>query len=235
MKVGAAGRGGTVLPPGLSDTTFPDDDVNLMAQEEQALATALMLRCATARHRRLAAAGAAGRRRQAMYRGSTPGRRPNKRQECDLGLHKILRDYFGADGQAPVHNEKDFERRFRVLQDVFLRIFEAVKDQPSFRQHINATGRPQAHHMQTVVAAFRVIAYGEAYDRAEEYVRLSRSSITVATKNLISFIVRRSLPQYLRQPTQDELRAIVKRNAERGLPGCIGSIDCSHWRWASCP
>lgn len=146
-----------------------------------------------------------------------------------------MRDNFGFDSQAPVYNEEDFQRRFRVPRDVFLRILDAVKDQPSVWQRINATGRPQAHPMPKVVAVFRVIADGAAYDRADKYVRLSRSSIAVATKNLMSFIVRRFSPLYLRQPTEDKLRAIMKRNAERGLPGCIGSIDCSHWRWTSCP
>lgn len=28
---------------------------------------------------------------------------------------------------------------------------------------------------------------------------------------------------------------IVARNAQRGLPGCIGSIDCTRWKWTSCP
>lgn len=223
-----------VLPSGLSDTTFAHDDVDLRAQEELALATALTLRRATARRRILAAAarlGAAGERRTAapflavhLTSGGT----------LTWGFKTSCATTSGLTART-VYNEEDFERRFRMPRDVLLRIFDAVKDQPSVWQRINATGRPQAHPMPKVVAVFRVIADGAAYDRADEYVRLSRSSIAVATKNLMSFIVRRFSPQYLRQPLEDKLRAIMKRNAERGLPGCIGSIDCSHWRWTSCP
>jgi len=78
-----------------------------------------------------------------------------------------VRDYFGVDGQDPVFNEHDFETRFRVPRAVFRRVYSEVKDAPFFRRRINATGRPQAHPLQKVVAAFRVLANGEAADRAD--------------------------------------------------------------------
>jgi len=68
-------------------------------------------------------------------------------------------------------------------------MYEAIRDRPLWRQSINATGRPQAYALQKLVAAFRVLAYGESYDHAEEYVRLSKSTIEVATKKLIELIV----------------------------------------------
>jgi len=42
-------------------------------------------------------------------------------------------------------------------------------------------------------------------------------------------------PAYVRQRTPAELKRILERNAQRGLPGCMGSLDCSHWEWANCP
>jgi len=96
------------------------------------------------------------------YVGSVPGRRPNKRRNFRSGLRAILRDYFGLNGEPPVYDGRDFERRFRVPRSVFIRVYNAVKDRPFFAQRINATGRLQAHPLQNVVAAFQVIAYGEA-------------------------------------------------------------------------
>jgi len=93
----------------------------------------------------------------------------------------------------------------------------------------------QAHSLQKVVAAFRVIAYGEAADRADEYVRLSRTTIATSNKLLMDFIVKRWGPTYLRQPNQDELSQIMERSKERGMPGCIGSLHCCHWEWHQCP
>lgn len=85
------------------------------------------------------------------------------------------------------------------------------------------------------MATFRILAYGEAYDRQDEYVRQSRSTIAECTKSLMAFIVRRFGPTYLRNPTDAEFTVILTRNAQRGMPGCLGSIDCSHWKWTACP
>jgi len=116
------------------------------------------------RYRRRIRRSRLGRRR---YIGSVPGRRPNKHRDFRSGLRAIVRDYFGLDGSPPVHDEADFERRFRVPRSVFLRIYHAVRGRPFVAQRNNATGRPQAHPLQKVVAAFRVIAYGEAPDRTD--------------------------------------------------------------------
>jgi len=183
--------------------------------------------------RRRARARRIARRRQ--YHGSTAGRRGNKRRDFAAGVHNILRDYFGVGGLPPIYDERDFETRFRVPRSVFRRVYLAVKDEPFFQQRINATGKLKAHPLQKVVAAFRVITYGEAADRAGEYVRLSRTVIATSTKLLMEFIVRRWGPTYLRRPNQDELNTIMERNKERGMPGCMGSLDCCHWEWHKCP
>ena len=153
------------------------------------------------------------------YRGSTAGRRGNKRRAFAAGLQGILRDYFGVGGLPPIYDEREFETRFRVPRAVFRRIYMAVRDEPFFQQRIDATGKLQAHPLQKVVAAFRVIAYGEAADRADEYVRLSRTTIATSIKLLMDFIVKRWGPTYLRRPSQDELNQIMERNKERGIPG----------------
>jgi len=114
------------------------------------------------RYRRRIRRSRLGRRR---YIGSVRGRRLNKHGDFRSGLRAILRDYFGLNGSPPVYDEADFERRFRVPRSVFLRIYHAVKGRPFFAQRINATGIPQAHPLQKVVAAFRVIVHGEAPDR----------------------------------------------------------------------
>ena len=117
---------------------------------------------------------------------------------------------------------------------VFNRLFRAIHDQPGWRRTVNATGRPQAHDIQKVSAALRVLGYGEPFDRSDEYMRLSRSSIDVYTRRLTHFIIDKWESTYLRRPTAEELEHILRRNAARGLPGCIGSIDCTHWTWARC-
>jgi len=137
--------------------------------------------------------------RRGRYRGSLPGRRPDKASDFDAGLNNILREYFGVDGQSPIYNEQDFETRFRVRRAVFRRGYLSVQDTPFFVRHINATGLQQAQPLQNVVAAFRVLAYGEAEDRADEYVRISRSTIHLSVKSLVRCIVSKWKSTYLRR------------------------------------
>jgi len=111
----------------------------------------------------------------------------------------------------------------------------AAKDEPFFQQRNNATGKLQEPSLQKVVAAFGVIAYGEAADRVEEHVRLSRTVIAKSTKVLMESNVKRWGPTYLRRPNQDKLNTVTERNKQRGMPGCMGSPDCCLWEWHQCP
>jgi len=173
--------------------------------------------------------------RRWLYRGSTTGRRGNKRRDFAAGVHAILRHYFGVGDLLPIYDDWDFETRFRVPSAVFWRIYLAVKDYPVFQQRSNATGKLQAHPLQKVVAEFRGIASGEAADLTDEYVRLPRTVISKSTKLLMEFIFKRWGPTYLRRPNQDELNTMMQRKKERGMPGCMGSLDCCHWEWHQCP
>lgn len=109
---------------------------------------------------------------------------------------------------------------------VFVRIYRALQDKPWWKQAVNATGRLQSHPLQKLVAAFRVLGYGEAADRADEYCRISSTTIDLAVKKLIEFIGDEYGPVYFRHPNDAEMAIFLKRNAERGMPGCMGSLDC---------
>ena len=162
------------------------------------------------------------------HHGSVRGRALNKKRDLNLGLRNILRDYWGVDGEPPVFDEADCESRFRMPRAVFMRVYNDIKDKPFFRQLVNATGRPQAHRLQTVVASPRVLGNGEAADRPDEYVRLSKSTTNAAVESFIEFIVNKYESTYVRAPTNEDIARILAFNEDRGLPGCIGSLDCSH-------
>lgn len=84
----------------------------------------------------------AGRVSKIRYRDSVPGRRGNKRRDFGIGLHNIICDCFGIDGRTPVYSEQSIVQRFRVPCSVFLRVFDAVKDEPGFTRTANAIGMP---------------------------------------------------------------------------------------------
>jgi len=129
--------------------------------------------------------------RRWLYRGSTAGRRGNKRRDFAAGVHATMRDCFGVGGVLPIYDDRDFKTQFRVPRAVCRRMYLAVMDEPFFQQRINPTGKLQAHPLQKVVVTFRVIAYGEAADRVDEYVRLFRTVLAKSTKLLMEFIVKR--------------------------------------------
>lgn len=91
-------------------------------------------------------------------------------------------------------SEVDFEGRLRVPRCVFECIYEAIKHNPFWSRRINETRKPQPYPLQKLVAAFRVLANGETYDGSDEYVRLSRSTVAVATSKLVEFIVDEYAP-----------------------------------------
>ena len=66
-------------------------------------------------------------------------------------------------------------------------------------------------------------------------MRLPRTTIDKATKLLIEYVVDELGPVYRRPPIQREFERIFARCALRGMPGCQGSLDCSHCEWAGCP
>jgi len=202
-------------------------------EDELELAAVLGARaCFGARRARLAVCAGHVRKRPG---GSRRGRRPYRQRDFDLGVFAILRDYFGVDGRPLLYGDGEFEDRFRMPCPVFNRLFRAIYDQLFWRHSFNATDRPQARAIQKVAAALRVLGYGESFDRADEYCRLSRSTIDDATHRLTEFIIDKEESTYLRRPTDVELEHILTRNAARGMPCYMGFIDCTHWQWHKCP
>ena len=52
---------------------------------------------------------------------------------------------------------------------------------------------------------------------------------------IVHFIIARFGPEYLRLPNDFELNKMLRHNAARGMPSCIGAINCSLWQWRACP
>ena len=41
--------------------------------------------------------------------------------------------------------------------------------------------------------------------------------------------------QYLPPITPELVKQICRKHEQLDWPGCMGSLDCSHWQWAKCP
>jgi hypothetical protein len=155
--------------------------------------------------------------------------------ERDLasGHTRIFRDYFA---ENPVYPDNVFRRRFRISRNLFAKIeSDLVSHDDYFQQKANCTGKLGASSLQKITAALRMLAYGAPADIIDEYVRMGESTIIESFKRFNRAIIEMYGEKYLRKPTEEELMRIAESNAARGFPGCIGSIDCMHWRWKNCP
>ena len=130
---GAGAMDGAMALSGWEEDKGANDDVTTSVVVAAHAATSL-----EARRRALAAAQI----HRPRYRGSVPGRIPHRPRNFALGLHCILREYFGVDGLATVFGREQFDRRFRVPMSVFLCIYRAIKDRPFWMQRVDATGQP---------------------------------------------------------------------------------------------
>ncbi|XP_026383295.1 uncharacterized protein LOC113278754 [Papaver somniferum] len=41
--------------------------------------------------------------------------------------------------------------------------------------------------------------------------------------------------RYFCEPTPEDVQRLLAENADRGLPGMLGSVDCMQWPWKNCP
>ena len=166
--------------------------------------------------------------------GSRPGKAPNKNRDFVGAFSKLVNDYFN--GTESVYNESDFERRFRMPRSVFNRVWTSLEGTDPFIQKRDVTGKMGIHPLCRITAVLRFLAYGDAYDRDDENLYISETSLVYSVKLFCKLLKRIHGERYLnRCPTMAERMEIATQNAAKGFPGCIGSWDCKHFPWKNCP
>lgn len=168
---------------------------------------------------------------------------------------RIWNDYLCPN---PLYTEMQFRRRFRMSSRVFLRIQHDLEQNITFFQRkADCTGKEGLSSLQKITAALRMLAYGEAADRQDEYIKIGERSALQSRKAFCKSIVEIYGEKYLRKPTSQDIARILEVNNRRGFPGLIGwsrlqfgvrflkwnsnifsfkgSIDCMHLRWKNCP
>ena len=172
---------------------------------------------------------------ESKWGGSRKGRAPNKKRDFAAAYQGVVRDYFN--GGDSVYSEADFERRFRMPRSVFDRIQIALLGTDPFVQKKDVTGKLGIHPLVRLVACFRYIAYGDAYDREDENLRIAQSTLNESVRQFAALIIQIFGPRYLnRSPSLEERRQIAAEViAAKGFPGCLASWDCKHFTWGNCP
>uniref|UniRef100_A0A0D3CNR0 GRF-type domain-containing protein n=1 Tax=Brassica oleracea var. oleracea TaxID=109376 RepID=A0A0D3CNR0_BRAOL len=96
-----------------------------------------------------------------------------------------------------------------------------------FRPTEDAVGRSSLSPLQKCTAAIRQLAYGDGADTVDEYVRLGETTARKCLHHFTAGIIHLFGDQYLRRPTPEDLERLLLVGEQRGLPGMIGSIDCT--------
>jgi hypothetical protein len=86
-----------------------------------------------------------------------------------------------------------------------------------------------------VTCALRQLGCGLSFDAIDEYTHIGETKACQTLKIFAASIVHIYGSEYLRQPTDDNLKEILKENSSCGFSGCLGSLDCMHVGWKNGP
>lgn len=106
--------------------------------------------------------------------GSKPGKTLNKDRDFLSAYNQLKKDYF--DGKGSIYSEKDFEVRFRLKRSIFVKVYHKVEGNIPFTYRENALGKWVIHPLVRTTASLRGLAYGDAYDREDENMRLAKTT-----------------------------------------------------------
>ncbi|XP_051210928.1 uncharacterized protein [Lolium perenne] len=165
--------------------------------------------------------------------GSKLGKRRNINRHHEVGAMLLDADYFNDDA---AHSSKEFWRRFRMNKELFLKIVRSVREYDNyFMAKKNCTGLWGFTLIQKCTAAMCCLAYGAPPDTANDYLRMAESTCTETLYRFWRAVIAVFAKDYMRAPREDDTARIMQKNAARGFPGILGSIDCMHWGWKNCP
>ena len=138
------------------------------------------------------------------------------RKRGKLVPHEIrMRDYF-CDNH--VYNDVQFRTRFRMSKRLFLKVVETICAYDSyFDKKIDAIGVLSLLSIQKCVAAIRMIGYGTPSDATDEYTKTAKNTAVENMKRFVRVIRIIYEKQYLRQPTQEDLKKQMLINKSKWL------------------
>ncbi|XP_059664212.1 uncharacterized protein LOC132309986 [Cornus florida] len=162
-----------------------------------------------------------------------PHKRTYIKRNREKAAQRLFRDYFA---ENPIYPPNIFHRRFRMRQELFLRILNGVTTYDEwFIQKPDALGRMGFTPIQKMIAAIRILACGISADLCDEYIKISERIAIESLKRFCDAIIAVYAEQYQRSPKADDITRLLREGEERGFPGMFGSIDCMHWEWKNCP
>ena len=128
---------------------------------------------------------------------------------------------------------RKFRRRFRVPFPVFEHIVHQCK-------LVNLFGTIHEGKVRIpiefkVLISLRILGRGNCFDDVEEFSNIPESTIHSIFHQFVHAFVHHFYDIYVTPPTGDRLFKVKSMYEQLGLPGCKGSMDCTHLPWDKCP
>jgi len=129
------------------------------------------------------------------------------------------------------YQDRLFRKRFRLPFALFLEFVKECKEHNIFEE--KKAGKIPVEFK--ILIALRILGRDECNDSVAEYLNIGESTIGPIFKQFLSGCVKYLYHKYVYVPENEELDQIRLVYEKMGLPGCIGSMDCTHILWHRCP
>jgi hypothetical protein len=128
-------------------------------------------------------------------------------------------------------DNRDFRDTYRLPVLVFEEICQFVH--PHYdKSGADCTGRPAVPFKLKVLMCFFILSTGMTFLAAAKVVGCDKETIRVFFLLFLRVGAKYLAPIYIKMPqTDEEVRRAVDTYREYDLPGCMGSIDCTHIGW----
>ena len=165
--------------------------------------------------------------------GSRPGKSPNLERHRVFYSHLLFNDFWGP---SPVYNATYFKTFFKLPIGLFNQIVDDITVQDDyFRQKEDCCGKIGFTPQQKMCLAIRLLTSGNSPNEFDDKYRMSGTTGMESLKRFCNAMGEVYGERVLRNPTTEDIHRLLDEGMNAGFPGCIGSVDCMHWRWKNCP
>ena len=129
---------------------------------------------------------------------------------------------------------KLFRRRFRLPFEIFDKVLV-----PLCKEHnvFDTVGTDQIPIEIKILMCLRILGRNSIADDIKEFNGdcIGESTINSIFKKFVTNFAKRIYPTIVKLPTDQKLQSIMRVYQRLGIPGCLGSMDCTHVWWYRCP
>jgi len=143
---------------------------------------------------------------------------------------------------APINNVsttigRKFRRRFRVPFSVFLEICSSINATHNLPdEKFDARGQECVKLSLLVLGCLRILGSGCTFDAIEELTCVSQDTHRKFFHKYFCTWGQEAAKDLIKLPhDENTARHIMALYERKGLPGCVGSVDCVHICWDKCP